>query len=80
MKTLFRRTLLSAALAVAALPAVAQSTPDSPFTKTVFFGDSLTDGGYFRPLLIQMLGPNGALVGQFTTNPEIGRASGRERV
>lgn len=69
MKTLFRRTLLSAALAMAALPAVAQTVPDSPFTKTVFFGDSLTDGGYFRPLLIQMLGPNGAVVGQFTTNP-----------
>ena len=69
MKTLFRRTLLSAALAVVAMPAVAQTAPPSPFTSTIFFGDSLTDGGYFRPLLTQMLGPNGAVVGQFTTNP-----------
>ena len=42
---------------------------DSPFTKTVFFGDSLTDGGYFRPVLIQLVGPNGAIIGQFTNNP-----------
>lgn len=69
MKTLFRRTLLSAALAMVAMPAVAQTVPPSPFTRTIFFGDSLTDGGYFRPLLTQMLGPNGAVVGQFTTNP-----------
>ncbi|MFN3703847.1 autotransporter domain-containing protein [Thermomonas sp.] len=66
MKTLFRRTLLSAALAVAALPAVAQSTPDSPFTQTVFFGDSLTDAGFFRPLLPVSVRP---VTGQFTTNP-----------
>src|SRR5690606_29050255 len=59
---------LTAALALAAAPAFAGPS-DSPFTQTVFFGDSLTDGGYFRPLLVQMLGPNGALVGQFTTNP-----------
>lgn len=69
MKTLFRRTLLSAALAMVAMPAVAQTVPPSPFTRTIFFGDSLTDGGYFRPLLTQMLGPNGAVIGQFTTNP-----------
>lgn len=69
MKTLFRRTLLSAALAVVAMPALAQTAPSSPFTRTVFFGDSLTDGGYFRPLLTQMLGPNGSIIGQFTTNP-----------
>ena len=68
MKNKFRRTLLTAALALAAAPAFAGPS-DSPFTQTVFFGDSLTDGGYFRPLLVQMLGPNGALVGQFTTNP-----------
>ena len=45
MKTLFRRTLLSAALAMVAMPAVAQTVPPSPFTRTIFFGDSLTDGG-----------------------------------
>ncbi len=68
MKTAFRRTLLCAALALAASPVFAQSqeaTPPSPFSQTIFFGDSLTDGGFFRPLL----GPNGAVIGQFTTNP-----------
>lgn len=72
MKTAFRRTLLCAALALVASPAFAQSeesTPPSPFSQTVFFGDSLTDAGYFRPLLVQMLGPNGAVIGQFTNNP-----------
>ena len=68
MKAKFRHSLLAAALAVAALPAAVQAS-DSPFTQTIFFGDSLTDGGYFRPLLIQQLGPNGAVIGQFTTNP-----------
>lgn len=60
------RTLLAAALALAAAPAFAQQ---SPFTQTVFFGDSLTDSGHFRPALMQLLGPNGALLGRFTTNP-----------
>ena len=68
MKATFRHTLLAAALALATLPAAVQAS-DSPFTKTVFFGDSLTDGGYFRPVLIQMVGPNGAIIGQFTNNP-----------
>ena len=68
MKAKFRHSLLAAALALAALPAAVQAS-DSPFTKTIFFGDSLTDGGYFRPLLIQMVGPNGATIGQFTNNP-----------
>jgi outer membrane lipase/esterase len=60
------RTVLAAALALAALPAFAQQ---APFSQTVFFGDSLTDSGHFRPVLIQLLGPNGALIGRFTTNP-----------
>src|SRR5690606_27660691 len=60
------RTLLAAALALAAAPAMAQ---DSPFSQTVFFGDSLTDSGHFRPALIQLIGPNGALIRRFTTNP-----------
>ena len=47
------RTLLAAALALAAAPALAQ---DSPFSQTVFFGDSLTDSGHFRPVLIQVVG------------------------
>src|SRR3546814_1193529 len=41
----------------------------SDLSNTVFFGDSLTDSGYFRPVLIQVVGPSGALIGKFTTNP-----------
>lgn len=64
MKAKFSRTLLAAALALAAMPLYAQSHPT--FTQTVFFGDSLTDGGYFRPLLPLSVQ---AVTGQFTTNP-----------
>ncbi|MGH8054391.1 MAG: autotransporter outer membrane beta-barrel domain-containing protein [Stenotrophomonas sp.] len=55
---------MAVAIALAAVPAMAQS----PFSKTVFFGDSLTDTGYFRPLLMKQ-DPNAAIVGRFTTNP-----------
>ena len=58
------RTVLAAALALAATPVLA-----GPYTQTVFFGDSLTDSGFYRPFLIQQVGPSGALVGKFTTNP-----------
>lgn len=57
------RTVLAAALALAAWPAIAH---DQPFSQTVFFGDSLTDAGYFRPLLPANVQ---AVTGQFTTNP-----------
>jgi outer membrane lipase/esterase len=60
------RSALAVALAVAALPALAQN---HPYSQTVFIGDSLTDSGHFRPALIQAVGPNGALIGRFTTNP-----------
>ncbi|MGH8027722.1 MAG: autotransporter domain-containing protein [Pseudoxanthomonas sp.] len=60
------RSVLAVALAVAALPAFAQN---HPYSQTVFIGDSLTDSGHFRPALIQAVGPNGALLGRFTTNP-----------
>ncbi len=60
------RSLLAVALALAAAPALAQ---DNPYSSTVFFGDSLTDSGHFRPALIQAVGPSGALIGRFTTNP-----------
>ncbi len=55
------RRLLAAALALASVPAFAQT-----YSQTVFFGDSLTDGGYFRPLLPVTVQP---VTGQFTTNP-----------
>ncbi len=58
------RSVIAVAIALAAVPAMAQS----PFSKTVFFGDSLTDTGYFRPLLMKQ-DPNAAIVGRFTTNP-----------
>lgn len=55
---------LAAAAASVALPASAQT-----YSQTIFFGDSLTDSGSFRPGLIQAVGPSGALLGKFTTNP-----------
>ena len=58
------RSVLAAALAFAALPAAAQT-----YTQTVFFGDSLTDSGWFRPTLIQVAGPQAAILGRFSTNP-----------
>jgi outer membrane lipase/esterase len=57
------RSLMAAAIALAALPAMAG---ESPFTRTVFIGDSLTDSGYFRPLLPADVRP---VTGQSTTNP-----------
>lgn len=67
MKAKLPRTVLAAALALAAMPLYAQNQPT--FTQTVFFGDSLTDSGFYRPFLIQTQGPTAGLVGQFTTNP-----------
>ena len=57
------RSLMAAAIALAAVPAMAG---ESPYSKAVFFGDSLTDAGYFRPLLPADVRP---VTGQFTTNP-----------
>ena len=65
MKTKLIRSVLAAALACAAVPAFAQNA-NSPFSQTVFFGDSLSDGGFFRPLLPVTVRP---VTGQFTTNP-----------
>ena len=64
MNTKFSRTVLAAALALAAMPLYAQTQPT--FTQTYFFGDSLTDGGFFRPLLPLNVQ---TVTGQFTTNP-----------
>lgn len=57
-------TALAAALAFAAAPAYAQT-----YTQTIFFGDSLTDSGTFRPALVQQGGPLASVLGRFTTNP-----------
>ncbi len=59
------RSLLAASLALATAPALAQ---DGTFSQTVFFGDSLTDAGFFTPLLVQQ-NPQAAVLGRFTTNP-----------
>jgi outer membrane lipase/esterase len=59
------RSALALALAAATLPSFAQSE----YSNTVFFGDSLTDSGAFRPALVQIAGPSAAVLGRFTTNP-----------
>ena len=43
------RSLLAVSLALAAGTAAAQQA--QTFSQTIFFGDSLTDSGYFRPAL-----------------------------
>lgn len=57
------RTALAAALALAAAPVFAQT-----YSQTVFFGDSLTDSGFYRPFLVQQ-NPQAGILGKFTTNP-----------
>lgn len=56
------RSLMAMAIAIAAAPAMAESA----FDQTVFFGDSLTDSGYYNPLLPAA---SRAVTGKFTTNP-----------
>lgn len=60
------RNLLAVALITAAAAATAPAFAAGPYTQTVFFGDSLTDAGFFRPLLPASVR---AVTGQFTTNP-----------
>ena len=64
----FHRSVLAAALALAAVPAFAQDSFTS-FSQTVFFGDSLTDSGFYQPVLVASNGPGAASVARFTTNP-----------
>ncbi|MFC7300926.1 autotransporter domain-containing protein [Cognatiluteimonas weifangensis] len=59
------RTVLAAALALAAAPALAQDA----FSQTVFFGDSLTDSGFYQTFLVENVDPSAAVVARFTTNP-----------
>jgi len=69
MTTTTRRTILAAVLAVAALPALPADR--AAFSRTVFIGDSLSDSGYFRPLLTAIGGQRAAVLGRFTTNPAL---------
>ena len=64
----FTRGALAAALVLATAPAMAK---DAQYSNTIFFGDSLTDSGYFRPVLIRLIGADGASIGKFTTNPNL---------
>ena len=60
------RTILAAALALAVItPALAETR----FSQTVFFGDSLTDAGFYQPFLVQNFGPSAAVAARFTTTP-----------
>ena len=58
------------ALALALTAAVAAPAVAAPssFSRTVFFGDSLTDSGHFRPVLVG-INPQAGVAGRFTTNP-----------
>jgi len=49
--------------------ALANDSP--PFTRTVFIGDSLSDSGWFRPLLTTVFGSQAAQWGRFTTGPDL---------
>ncbi len=68
MRTKLLCTALASVLSMVALPAAAQyvDTHARTFSQTIFFGDSLTDAGFFRPLLPAAGQP---FIGQFTTNP-----------
>ena len=67
-RTIRSRPALGLLAAGLALAASAPALADDTFSRTVFFGDSLTDAGYFRPLLVQQ-DPAAAILGRFTTNP-----------
>jgi outer membrane lipase/esterase len=60
------RHLLSVAVLAATAAIAAPASAAGPYSQTVFFGDSLSDGGFFRPLLPASVRP---VTGQFTTNP-----------
>ena len=62
-KPLPLRRLLPLALALAATPAMA-----GEYSRTVFFGDSLTDSGHFRGQIPEAARP---FTGKFTTNPAL---------
>ena len=63
------RSILAVALAFAAAPVLAEDASFTHFDQTVFFGDSLTDSGFYQPVLVAGNGPAAATVARFTTNP-----------
>jgi outer membrane lipase/esterase len=65
MRFRLNRSILAAALALAAVPACAQDT----FSQTIFFGDSLTDAGFYQPVLVAQYGAQAGTAARFTTNP-----------
>jgi outer membrane lipase/esterase len=65
MRFRLNRSILAAALAFAAAPAFAQDT----FSQTIFFGDSLTDAGFYQPVLVAQFGAQAGTAARFTTNP-----------
>lgn len=62
------RCLLS--MAVATSLATASIAHASEYSSVTFFGDSLTDGGYFSPITQGTLSQPQPQSGQFTTNPD----------
>ena len=60
------RNALSVAVLTASAALALPAAAAGPYSQTVFFGDSLTDSGFFRPLLPASVR---AVTGQFTTNP-----------
>lgn len=65
MKTKYlRRSLLATLIALTA------SAQAHEFSSVQFFGDSLSDSGYYRAALSKQLGANAAAVGEYSTNPD----------
>jgi phospholipase/lecithinase/hemolysin len=52
-----------------ALPRFRLSRRTPSFSQTVFFGDSLTDSGFYQPILVDAAGRRRSIVARFTTNP-----------
>lgn len=59
--------VLAATLGLA-LPASSAFAQDE-YSQTVFFGDSLTDSGFYQTFLIQNVDPSAGIAARFTTNP-----------
>ena len=62
---MWRQVHLASGIAVSILASMGTALAGS-FSETYFFGDGLTDAGFYRPLLPTSVQP---VTGQFTTNP-----------